>query len=475
MKFTIQVLIESPEALPLSVPVQTIERSCCRIEDLGLRLEEAKAILNGLQEQLVRQQLAEHLQSHRPCRCCHRPRNIKGYHPLRFRSAFGDLKLRSPRWLRCSCEDPSTPASYSALNGLLTTHMAPELEFLQAKWAAHLSFAAVADLLHDVLPIDACLNGETIRTHVFKTAERLEAELGPEQFVFDAGCQLEIEESPEPGPPITVGLDGGYIRGRERRPSGTGCFEVIAGKSIPEEGRAKVFAGVGQIDTKPKRRLHDVLKSQGVLPRQHVTFLSDDGDNVRQLPAYLHPHSEHILDWLHIGMRMEQLSQTSRGFSGTYESGMTKEKVLKELERVKWFLWHGNLFRADETLTDLMFEVDGAIDEDREARRPAHLVLKKLARALEEFGTYIDNNASGIVNYGERHRCGERISTGFVESTINQLVAKRFVKRQQMRWTPRGAHLLLQIRVQALNDDLHASFERWYPDLRQPQERNLAA
>jgi hypothetical protein len=26
------------------------------------------------------------------------------------------------------------------------------------------------------------------------------------------------------------------------------------------------------------------------------------------------------------------------------------------------------MFRADETLTDLMFEVDGAIDEDREAR-----------------------------------------------------------------------------------------------------------
>jgi hypothetical protein len=31
-----------------------------------------------------------------------------------------------------------------------------------------------------------------------------------------------------------------------------------------------------------------------------------------------------------------------------------------------------------------------------------------------------------------------------VESTINQLVARRFVKRQQMRWTPCGAHLLLQ-------------------------------
>jgi len=115
------------------------------------------------------------------------------------------------------------------------------------------------------------------------------------------------------------------------------------------------------------------------------------------------------------------------------------------------------------------------MEEDREAKRPAHVVLKKLERALEEFGTYIDNNASGIVNYGERHRCGERISTGFVESTINQLIARRFVKRQQMRWIPRGAHLLLQIRAQALNDDLHATFERWYPGLNQPQERNLAA
>ncbi len=101
MKFTIQVLIESPDALPLSISVQTIERSCDRIEDVGLRLGEAKEILSGLQEQLVRQQLADHLQKHRPCLCCHRPRTIKGYHQLRFRSAFGDLKLRSPRWYEC--------------------------------------------------------------------------------------------------------------------------------------------------------------------------------------------------------------------------------------------------------------------------------------------------------------------------------------------------------------------------------------
>jgi hypothetical protein len=125
-------MIESPDALPLTVPVQTIERSCERVEEVGLRLEEAKAILSGLQEQLVRQQLAQYLCEHRSCPCCHRLRTLKGYHPLRFRSAFGDIELRSPRWYRCACEEQPGNASYSALNKILTTHTAPELEFLQA-------------------------------------------------------------------------------------------------------------------------------------------------------------------------------------------------------------------------------------------------------------------------------------------------------------------------------------------------------
>jgi hypothetical protein len=161
------------------------------------------------------------------------------------------------------------------------------------------------------------------------------------------------------------------------------------------------------------------LRSQGAPPRQQVIFISDGGDTVRELPAFLHPHSEHILDWFHIAMRIEQLLQTARGFRGIAAGEMTREGILKEIERTKWYLWHGNVFRADETLTDLMFEIDGAIQEDHEARRPASMILKKLARALEECATYINTNAGGIVNYGERYRCGERISTGFVESTIN--------------------------------------------------------
>lgn len=32
-----------------------------------------------------------------------------------------------------------------------------------------------------------------------------------------------------------------------------------------------------------------------------------------------------------------------------------------------------------------------------------------------------------------------------------------------MRWTPRGAHLLLQVHTRVLNDTLAEDFHRWYP------------
>jgi hypothetical protein len=51
---------------------------------------------------------------------------------------------------------------------------------------------------------------------------------------------------------------------------------------------------------------------------------------------------------------------------------------------------------------------------------------------------------------GERYHHSERISTGFVESAVSQIVSKRMVKQQQMPWTKRGAHLLLWVRIPAL-------------------------
>jgi hypothetical protein len=85
---------------------------------------------------------------------------------------------------------------------------------------------------------------------------------------------------------------------------------------------------------------------------------------------------------------------------------------------------------------------------------------------VEEFHTSIENNKGFIPTYGERYRAGERISTGFVESTVHQVISKRFCKTQQMAWTPRGALLLLQIRTRVLHGDWDAPFLEWYPGFR---------
>jgi len=53
-----------------------------------------------------------------------------------------------------------------------------------------------------------------------------------------------------------------------------------------------------------------------------------------------------------------------------------------------------------------------------------------------------------------RWRYGESISTAFVESTINQVVSKLMVKKQQIRWSQREAHLVVQVRTRVLNDEL---------------------
>lgn len=50
-----------------------------------------------------------------------------------------------------------------------------------------------------------------------------------------------------------------------------------------------------------------------------------------------------------------------------------------------------------------------------------------------------------------------------MRSAINVVTAPRFNKKQQMQWTRRGAHMLLQIRTRTLDGTLRGLFDDWYP------------
>ena len=64
------------------------------------------------------------------------------------------------------------------------------------------------------------------------------------------------------------------------------------------------------------------------------------------------------------------------------------------------------------------------------------------------------------MDYAERHRHGERVSMGFVESAVNLVLAKRLLKRQQMQWTKKGAHLLVQARTKVLKEEWEDCFRQ---------------
>jgi hypothetical protein len=234
-------------------------------------------------------------------------------------------------------------------------------------------------------------------------------------------------EAVRPDGPVFIGIDGGYVRGRNKD-----WFEVIAGKSVVSfhhacrepDSSGRCFAFVQTVDDRPRARLIAVLRRQGTQPEQQVIFLSDGADTLQRLQQNIAPEAEHVLDWFHLSMRLTVLRQMIKG---VWADAATVEATMAALDRIKWLLWHGN--------------APDAID-DAES-----LPLRKLAAALSEFATYVENNKANIVDYGERFRAGERISTGFIESAINQIVDKRMDERQSMRWTPRGAHLLLQTRT----------------------------
>jgi len=288
----------------------------------------------------------------------------------------------------------------------------------------------------------------------------MEAELGEEKPVFFEGSEDDWEQQPTPDGPMTVGIDGGFVRAAHK----AGFFEVIAGKSIIEFRRndeepkpsSKCFSFVQTFDAKPRRRLWELLKSQGMAENQQVVFLSDGGDSVRNLQEYIHPYSEHWIDWFHIAMRITVLLQQVKGLEG--EQPELGQEVARELTSIKHFLWHGNTFQALQRLESLLINL--------EFPETLSDLTRKIAKALGEFQTYISNNEGFIPNFGERRRNGEMISTAFVESTVNQVISKRMVKKQQMRWTQRGAHLLLQIRTKALNNELEEVFRHWYPQFR---------
>jgi hypothetical protein len=92
--------------------------------------------------------------------------------------------------------------------------------------------------------------------------------------------------------------------------------------------------------------------------------------------------------------------------------------------------------------------------------------LKKLGNTLPETIRSLELNADSMPNYGKRYRDGRRISTGFAESAVNEIIAKRMAKKQQMRWNRHTVQGFLDVRIHVLNGTLEDAFRHWHQGFR---------
>ena len=261
----------------------------------------------------------------------------------------------------------------------------------------------------------------------------------------------------KPAEPVVVGLDGGYVRSQHRQEERH--FEVVAGKVIHAHGAQHRFAFARNGQAVSAEAFRQTLAAAGVHADMPATVLCDGDAGLWRLQRDALPGATVVLDWWHAAVRFEHALQAARGLdAGTADTHLADEAV-RGLERAKWRLWHGRWTGCQHKLAALC-----RWTKRKHVREVAG--IDRLQRHVGELLGYIERNEDALVHYAARRRRGEPISTAFVESAVNEIVAKRMNKKQQMRWSRTTVQPFLDVRTAVLNDTLEDAFRYRHPGFR---------
>ncbi len=420
------------------------------LAEIGLVLAETKTLLAKLQASMLCGQVAAYAAHHRACVACRVLQPLKDRRTRRLQTLFGTVEVEAPRLKLCRCR-PSAPMvgarTVSPVCALLTARWAPELERVQAELGARTSFRDASRILDALLPASPA-NQESVRLRTHAVALRIEADdrqaAAKVTAVRNEPDKARVADEHRP----IVMLDGAYIRavpGHQVR-----NFEAICGKVEREGHSTRRFAVVRSVAEQPHALLRAALLDQGWREGDAVTAISD-GDPA--LPALVRlaigGPVELILGWFHLSMRVHHVEQVMEGLCALEPPpSAPPDQVRIDVERLRDLLWNGHHDKACEALDRIVsWAKDASVLNDPAMEAGA----KRLVARGAELRSYIENNEGALIDYGQRHRAGKPISTSLAEDTVNQLVGARMNKRQQMHWSPRGAHRVLQVRAAVLD------------------------
>jgi hypothetical protein len=426
-----------------SVDVVTINRpdDLSDVANLGLTLAEGKLLLAGLQQEIVAVQAKGHAVRRPHCRSCGEICRVKDYRDHAVATLFGQVTVRLPRFCCAGCG--GNDAGHGWPSHCRST---PELDQLQAHLSALMPYRVAAEVLEQMFPIDAGNDPETLRYHALKL-----------------GAELRDQPAVRPNkaaPSITVTLDSTFIRSRE---DGERHLEVRVGNVETETGGRQVFGAVAKADTDIKVLIRRSLDAVGRTEDTVLTAFTDGCSGLRRILADAGVTEAPILDWFHIAMRLQHLEQIAGGLSADDPARVAvKVMIVKEIERLHWRLWNGKAKDAQISI-DRIRAVRHHFQGEQSGRKSI-APWRKLSTALHALDGYLTGQSDWLANYAERHRAKLRVGTAITEGTANFLVNRRMNKSQQMRWSRRGADLLLQVRCAVYNGTLGSGFgQRFQP------------
>ena len=433
MKLIIEARLLDDVAQGPPVRLATIDRELTT-DPVGLSLAEGKTILADVQDYFVQAQCLGIADAHAYCQKCETRLISKGYHERRIRTVFGRVTVRSPRFRHCRCLGKKPGASFSPLIELVPAGVTPELEYLQVKWAAHLSYAAATSMLAEVLPIADAISVGSVKRRVRVVGAALDASPAAQHAV-------ELEPASKSSSLSALAVDSAWLRHCEPPRHQGRHVNLMAERACFEDGSKRVYAYAHNQVSSAASRLDEFLAASGVSPDARVTILTDGAGEFDKAAKGCKQPICRIVDWFHIAMKFKAAERSV--FGSKFIDSLERQTIEQAISRAKWLVWHG---KAGHAVARLM-ELDQTL----------------LARPTYEFGTlwwnlhgvvgYLRENP-GLVNYARRHHKGLPVSSSIAESAVNQVVSLRMAKKRQMRWSDEGAHLLAQVRVRAINGEL---------------------
>jgi hypothetical protein len=435
-----------------SVDVMEIRRPdhLCNIADLGLALDETKRLLAALQQEIVAAQVRDHTVRRPSCSRCGGGCRVKDYQDHVVATLFGRVTTRLPRFRCTAC-----CGRESGIDWPSHCRSTPELDRLQAHLSALLTYRTAADLLMQMFPMDAGTDPETLRRHTLNT-----------------GAALRDRATTRPdtaAAAIVVTLDGTFVRSCE---AGERHLEVRVGNVETKFGGRQVFGGVAKAESDLKVLINRNLDAVGRTEHTALTAFTDGCSGLRRILADAGVSAAPFLDWFHIGMRLQHLKQIANALSCEDPSrAAAKTVIVAEVERLHWRLWNGKATNARISI-DRIHAVMHHFKGEPGTRKS---ISRKLWTALHALDGYLVGQSEWLVNYAERHRAGLRVGTAITEGTANFLVNRRMNKSQQMRWSRRGADLLLQVRCAVYNGTLGSGFGQRFRPHNDPNPSMAAA